>query len=122
MTKEKRKWQPKETDEGEQNVETDNEGKPKVFYISLAAADIYGVPRNEYFTFDIASKMDLENTDVMVLDCMDLLTDYRHQNEAEVPEKITVYELVENFMKNHPRGYFFIDECPFLMKASSKLN
>ena len=116
MTKEKRNGQAKETDEGEQDVGTDDEGNPIVYYISLVAGDEYGVPRNEYFTFDITSKMDLKDTDVKMLECHDLLNQYQTQNEGEVPKEITVYELVENFVKNHPRGCFFIDECPFLMQ------
>ena len=115
MTKEKRKGQPKETGEEGQDVGTDEEGKRGVYYISLVAGDVFGVPRNQHFTFDIASKIDLEDTDVEVLDCQDLINQYRNQPEGEVTEKITVYELVENFVKNHPRGCFFIDECPFLM-------
>ena len=119
ITKQKHKGQPKETDEGAQDVGTDEEGKNRVYYISLVAADRNGVPRDEYFTFDVASKIDLEDTDVDVLDCQDLINQYRNQNEGKVPRKITVYELVENFVKNHPRANLFVDECPFLMKKNT---
>ena len=95
---------------------TNQEGKSGVYYISLVAGDQFGVPKNQHFTFDIASKMDLEDTDVEMLDCHDLLNQYQTQNEGEVPKEITVYELVENFVKNHPRGSYFIDECPFLIQ------
>ena len=119
MTKEKPKGQPKETDEGAQDMETDDEGINRVYYISLVAADRDGVPRNEYFTFDVASKIDLEDTDVEVLDCQDLINQYRNQNEGKVPKEITVYELVENVVKNHPRAKFFVDECPFCRKKGT---
>ena len=58
-----------------------------VYYISLLASDEFGKPRNQYFTFDEASKLDLKCTNVIVLDVHQLKTRYRH-GHPEVSEKV----------------------------------
>ena len=87
--------------------------KKKVFYISLVAADKRGRHRNEFFTFDLMSKMDMENTEVIVLDVHDLVERYRKNHNGQIGDDITVYELVDDLIDHNQDGSFFLDECPF---------
>lgn len=121
MTKEESERWKNQTVQGGQNVESDEKGKRRVFYISLLAADKFGKVRNEYFPFDIASKMDLQHTEVEVMDCEDLIENYLNElgRDLSFENLPTVYELAESFVKNNPGGSFFIDECPFLASSST---
>ena len=99
-----------------------SESKKVVYYIALTASDIMGKPRNEYFTFDVASKMDLADTKVQVLDCHDLKEMYRKRHGDEVAEDANVYDLVEDLIDSNDReegGFYFVDECPFLQGGIS---
>ena len=87
--------------------------KKLVFYIVLTAADEKGKPRNEYFTFDIASKMDLKDTNVKVLDSHDLLEMYSTKHGIEAAKDADVYDLVEDLIDENIGGSYFVDECPF---------
>ena len=95
-----------------------------VYYISLLAADRFGRPLNQYFTFDEASRLDLKDTNVIVLDAHQLKTRY-HQRHPEVREDVlqqmTVYELVEDLMDSDPMASYFLDECPFIACRSISL-
>ena len=88
-----------------------------MFYISLLAKDNFGRPIDEYFTFDEASKLDLKETGVIVLDVHLLFRKYRIKH-PELDEKalkgLTVYELVEDLMDEYPKASYFLDECPFI--------
>ena len=84
-----------------------------VYYIVLTAADETGKPRNEYFIFDIASKMDLKETNVKVLDSHDLLEMYSNKHGKEAAKDANVYELVEDLIDENTGGSYFVDECPF---------
>ena len=93
-----------------------------VYYISLLASDIYGRHRNQFFTFDEASKLDLKDTNVLVLDVHQLQTRYfqRHPEVAEdVLQQMTVYELVEDLIDADPMASYFFDECPFIAYKAS---
>ena len=87
-----------------------------VFYISLLAVDKFGKPKDEYFTFDEASKLDLQNTGVKVLDVHQLVAEYK-QRHPELNEQamkaLLVYELVEDLVDAYPKASYFLDECPF---------
>ena len=92
-------------------------GNRAVYYISLLAADKFGRPLNQYFTFDEASKLDLKDTNVIVLDVHQLQTRYfqRHPEVREdILEEMTVYELVEDLIDADPMASYFLDECPFI--------
>ena len=92
-------------------------GNRAVYYISLLAADSFGRPLNQYFTFDEASKLDLNDTTVIVLDVHQLQTRYhqRHPDESkDALQKMTVYELVEDLIDADPMASYFFDECPFI--------
>ena len=88
-----------------------------VYYISLLAEDGLGKPLNEYFTFDEASKLDLKDTGVTVLDVHDLVIRHK-QRHPELDEdalySIPVYTLVEDLIDEHPKASYFLDECPFV--------
>ena len=88
--------------------------KRQVFFLSLVAADRQGRHRNEFFAFDVMTKMDMQNTEVVVLDVHDLVDSYKKNHHGNLPSNITVYELVEDFIDHHPDDSFFIDECPIL--------
>ena len=94
----------------------------KVYFISLLAADSVGKIKDEYFTFDIASKLGFKNTLVEAVDCHDLLRNYdmKIQN-TRIKERIGVYELVEGFVQSYPEASFFIDECPFLISDTTSM-
>ena len=88
-----------------------------VYYISLLASDEFGKLRNQYFTFDEASKLDLKYTNVIVLDVHQLQTRYRHRHpevSEKVIKKMTVYELAEDLIDADPMASYFFDECPFI--------
>ena len=88
-----------------------------VYYISLLASDKFGRHRNQYFTFDEASKIDLKDTNVIVLDVHQLQTRYRQRHPEvsdETLKKMTVYELAEDLIDADPMASFFFDECPFI--------
>ena len=94
-------------------------GNRAVYYISLLAADRFGRPLNQYFTFDEASKLDLKDTNVIVLDVHQLQTRYfqRHPEVTEdVLQQMTVYELVEDLIDADPMSSYFFDECPFIAR------
>ena len=88
-----------------------------VYYISLLASDKFGRHRNQYFTFDEASKIDLKDTNVIVLDVHRLQTRYRQRHPEvsdETLKKMTVYELAEDLIDADPMASYFFDECPFI--------
>ena len=87
--------------------------KRKIFYISLVAADKTGRHRNEFFTFDLMSKMDMKNTEVIFLDVHDLVELYKKNHNGKIDDNITVYELVDDLIDHNQDGSFFLDECPF---------
>ena len=81
------------------------------------------MPSNEYYTFDEASKLDLDGTGVKVLDVHQLLARYklRHPDISEYHLKaLTVYELAKDIVDAEPKSSFFFDECPFV-KSQGKL-
>ena len=89
----------------------------RVYYISLLASDQFGKPKNEYFTFDEASKIDLEDTDVKVLDVHELLLMYKQRHpemNEEALKAVTVYELADDLIEADPKASYFFDECPFI--------
>ena len=86
-----------------------------VYFISLVASDEHGKPVNEYFTFDEGSRIDLEDTDVEFRDVHALLEEYKVAHPMEKTEKISVYDLLEDYIKRNSKASFFIDECPFMM-------
>ena len=91
------------------------------YYISLLAVDRFGKPKDEYFTFDEASKLDLKYTGVKVLDVHQLLAEYK-QKHPELDETalkaLLVYELVEDLVDAYPKASYFLDECPFVESYS----
>ena len=87
-----------------------------VYYISLLAVDKFGKPKDEYFTFDEASKLDLQGTGVKVLDVHQLLAEYKQRHpelDKQAIKALLVYELVEDLVDAHPKASYFLDECPF---------
>ena len=101
--------------------EGSNQKKRNTFYISLLAAEKYGRPRNAYFTLDLMSKFDMENTKVKVMDVHDLVEEYKKHHNGHIGEDITVYDLVDDLLDHNLDGDFFLDECPFpTEKYSSK--
>ena len=94
-------------------------GNRAVYYVSLLAADRFGKPLNQYFAFDEASKLDLKDTNVIVLDVHQLQTRYfqRHPEVTkDVLQQMTVYELVEDLIDADPIASYFFDECPFIAR------
>ena len=92
---------------------TKENGQP-VYYISLIASDFEGEPKNEYFTFDEGSRIDMEDTDVKFRDVHALLDEYQIAHPMEKIETITVYDILEDFIQRNPKASFFVDECPFI--------
>ena len=87
-----------------------------VYYISLLAVDKLGKPKDEYFTFDEASKLDLQGTGVKVLDVHQLLVEYKQRHpelDEQAIKSLLVYELVEDLVDAYPKASYFLDECPF---------
>ena len=94
-------------------------GNRAVYYVSLLAADKFGRPLNQYFTFDEASKLDLKDTNVIVLDVHQLQIRYRQRNSdlsEDLLQQMTVYELVEDLIDADPMASYFFDECPFIAR------
>ena len=95
--------------------------KPKadpVFFLSLVGVDIYGEVEDEEHIFDIYTKhYDFNDSDVEVKSAQDLWDFYAKQNSGSSKRKVNIYQLVENFVKHHPRAHFVLDECPFLFNA-----
>ena len=92
-----------------------------VYYISLLAVDRFGRHHNQFFTFDEASKLDLKDTNVIVLDVHQLLTRYRQRHpemSEEALKDVDVYEMSVDLIESDPMGSYFFDESPFI--ASSK--
>ena len=96
--------------------------KRKVFYISLVAADKRGRHRNEFFTFDLMSKLDMENTEVVVLDVHDLVELYKKNHNGQIGWSITVYELVDDLIDHNQDASLLVDECPFPADYRSKFS
>ena len=92
-----------------------------MYYISLLASDEFGKPKNEYFTFDEASKLDLDGTGIIVLDVHQLLVEYRRRHpdiSKEELKVINVYDLALDLIDSEPKASYFFDECPLI--ASSR--
>ena len=91
--------------------------KPKadpVFFLSLVGVDIYGEVADEEHIFDIYTKhYDFNDSDVDFKSGQDLWDFYAKQNSGSSKEDVDIYQLVENFVKHHPRAHFVLDECPF---------
>ena len=88
-----------------------------VYYISLLAADVFGYQKNQFFTFDEASKLDLKDTNVVVMDVHQLVKRYRQRHPTvseEVLKQMTVYKLAEDLIDSDPMASYFFDECPFI--------
>ena len=93
-----------------------------VYYISRLASNQFGRHRNQYFTFDEASKIDLKDTNVIVLDVHQLQTRYRQRHPEGSDEKLemmTAYELAEDLIDTDPMASYFFDECPFIASDSN---
>ena len=88
-----------------------------VYYISLLASDKFGKHLNQFFTFDEASKLDLKDTNVIVLDVHQLFIRYR-QRHPEMSEyalkNINVYDMSVDLIESDPTGSYFFDESPFI--------
>lgn len=101
--------------------------KHRVYYISLLASDEFGKPKDEYFTFDEASRIDLKDTTVIVLDVHDLFLMYKQRHpemNEEALKSVTVYDLADDLIEADPKASYFFDECPFIaysMKFLGKL-
>ena len=92
-----------------------------VYYISLLASDIYGKLRDEYFTFDEASKIDLAGTRVKVLDVHLLYAMYRHRHpeiSEEALKELTVYEVALDLIEADTKASYFFDETPFIASST----
>ena len=101
----------------EVSIRTRKLSNKNVYYISLLASDEFGKPRNEYFTFDEASKLDLDGTGVIVLDVHQLHDKYRRRHpdiSEENFKAISVYDLAIDLINSEPKASFFFDECPFI--------
>ena len=88
-----------------------------VYYISLLAVDVFGHQKNQFFTFDEASKLDLKDTNVVVMDVHQLVTRYRERHpemSEEDLKQMTVYKLAEDLIDADPTASYFFDECPFI--------
>ena len=92
-----------------------------VYYISLLAADQYGKYRNEFFTFDEASKLDLKDTNVIVLDVHQLYIRYRQRHpdmSEEALKDVNVYDMSVDLIESDPTGSYFFDESPFIASSN----
>ena len=88
-----------------------------VYYISLLAVDAFGHHKNQFFTFDEASKLDLKDTNVVVIDVHQLVKRYRQRHpevSKEDLKQMTVYKLAEDLIDADPMASYFFDECPFI--------
>ena len=88
-----------------------------VYYISLLATDVFGKQKNQFFTFDEASKIDLKDTNVVVMDVHQLVIKYRQRHPETSEEdlkQMTVYKFVEDLIDADPMASYFFDECPFI--------
>ena len=93
-----------------------------VYYISLLAADRFGRHLNQFFTFDEASKLDLKDTNVIVLDVHQLFIRYRQRHpemSEEAMKDVTVYEMSVDLIESDPTGSYFFDESPFIASRES---
>ena len=92
-----------------------------VYFISFLAANKFGKYLNQFFTFDEASKLDLKDTNVIVLDVHQILSRYR-QRHPEMSKRalknVNVYEMLIDLIESDPTGSYFLDEVPFI--ASSR--
>ena len=111
---------------------TEHSNVAEVYYISLVAADARGMPQGEKYVFDVASKLEMENTNVRAIDAQDLVKFYNDQQAVRGgfdPDTaativavndggLNVYELVEFFVQANPNSCIIIDECPFISGRS----
>ena len=91
-----------------------------VYYISLLAANKYGKHLDKFFTFDEASKLDLKDTNVIVLDVHQLFTRYRLRHpemSEEALKDVNVYEMSVDLIESDPMGSYFFDESPFIASS-----
>ena len=98
-----------------------------VYYISLVATDKSGHPYNERYVFDVASKLEMENTGVQVIDIPDLVDFYYApnaiQNERTITKtgKLKLYDFVESFVERNRNSAIIIDECPILKQRGNNI-
>ena len=98
-----------------------------VFFISMVGANKYGVVDEHEHIFDIFTKTyDFMASNIQVKSAQDLWKFYVERNpevkilnkfiwkQAADRKKITIYQLIEFFIRHHPSGHYVLDECPFL--------
>ena len=108
-------------DEKEQNTEA-NDLKPEanpVFYISLVGAGEYGKIEDSEHIFDLYTKFyDFLGTNVKVKSTQDLWEFYKNYHPDVNKKYVSIYTLLEYFVKSHPAGHFIMDEFPFIRRKS----
>ena len=87
----------------------------QVFFLSLVGVSSFGTVDEHEHLFDIFTKLyDFSGCKIQVLSAQDLWTFYQSKNNEAKREDVSIYDLVEFFIKHHPNGHFIFDECPFL--------
>ena len=96
-----------------------------VYYISLLASDEFGRHLNQFFAFDEASKLDLKDTNVIVLDVHQLFTRYRQRHpemSEEALKDVNVYEMSVDLIESDPTGSYFLMSPHLLRRAQDGMN
>ena len=90
----------------------------KIYFLSLAASNKYGVPEKHRFIFDILSEeYDFQNTNVKFVDAQQLRSFYKENNiSGGTQTEVDVLALTEFFIEKHPDCSFILDEVPVLTK------
>ena len=90
-----------------------------VFFLSLVGVkDRNGIVDDEEHIFDLYTKLfDFDESDVVFKSAQDLWDWYASQNRGSDKKKVDIYQLVEEFVKQHPNANFVLDECPILPDA-----
>ena len=89
-----------------------------VHFISLAASDTVGMPREWQHILDIATSLEMTGKNVNVVNVLDLQKRYELLNPTEDVTKVNVYDLVVSFVKQNKNCDVFVDECPIIATFS----
>ena len=102
--------------EEEEKERRDGVDAKNVYFICMAGANPRGEPEKRRRVFDVITQQYEFNgisTSVKPYNVYKLMEEY-HNSPAPQKSSPSVYDLVEEFIKNHQDANFFLDECPIL--------
>ena len=90
-----------------------------VYYITLANTSDDGRPLVDQDMFSVATKMEMQDQNVHVMDAWDLFEFFQNENPSSYIDssEVNLFDLLQHFIKKKPKSDIFIDEAPFFLSS-----